>query len=413
LTYQDSLNAKLPGISAAVTAATNLITPLEMRDLAKSLADVYAPTGSVSLALSDIVKVYLDQVANRGGGHLIQFHHNFLSTGNIAIEVGNPDVVYPPIITAHGDEISYWASPAPGVSEVQLYPLHTDRLGADETMPGVALRYDDLAPLHGAVLRQVAQGQIQKKRAGARAVFIPDPHSDPIRVGDRIVFDPRPRLGLAHDGDTLAGIIDNRAGVAILLAALPVLVHLAQTEPELAALLVITDGEEGIAEPPVFSTGAQYLGEALNEIPRYRMSKVVNVDGHDYLHSQPYDQLPIREQPLLAGIISRGKGLAMPLETVAHVYALIEAIHIAGGPKAVFDDAVLTPDGVSLVGASRSDEEGLRRAGKAYFDIYALGYGVRRPHHQGGIAAEASLRNLVATTQWLLPLLVAGSFGLL
>ena len=365
--------------------------------LTQRLASVYAPTGTVAFTIGPV----LNQIAAEFPGYnRITVYPHYLDTPSPAFDV-NCVTKNTPVFFTHADEISYDVKTM-GSGEVPLTPLCAHRQQPNMQFPGVVLRYKDTKGEQ--ILEQIAEGFVQTK-PDSTVIFTTQHGSEgKIKAGDRVVFNPEQRLALATDGDTMTGIIDNRAGMAIALAVIQVLAnpdqkinHLRET----AATFIATDGEEGVADPPVFAWGAREVALALRE--KYAdQSPMIVTDGHDFNR----DSI-IPPQALIARVVSNGKGPVIQPDRLHRVRLLVEAIEtITGQQMAAETDTV---GGTT----SRSDDEGLRRGGIAGRLIYPIGYGVKAAHHDDGEPAAASLNNLVTTARFLTLAVYAANKGLL
>jgi len=188
------------------------------------------------------------------------------STGNLAVEIGDPAAPLDLLITAHMDRPCFRIR---NLAEATLYPLCAIRVPGDGyRCEAIALRYID-----GRVTI-VARGQLrfEEQRGDYRISFSGD--SGELHNGDMLMMHTAPQLRAGH---IIGTGLDNAIGVLLALLSAHALQEYA---PDAIAnrriLFAFTDQEEG---PPIglFGDGAARLAHSI-EPPRLGF---INIDGHN------------------------------------------------------------------------------------------------------------------------------------
>lgn len=406
LSYHQNLELIQGELNTAYAIAEELITADSVLAAARRVARVYRPSGSVAYSLGP----ELGAIVAEFDEHHITYDSDYKRTRNPALIVQGSEVgITPHFVLNHGDEVSYDVKGA-GTGEAEVTPLCAHRQDPKKqnisqiSFPGIVLRTIETAS-GTLVLEQVATGQLVTDQKGKIIFHTEHGPEDHMRPGDRVVFNPRHRLELdSKDKDTLRGVIDNTMGVAGGLLVARTLGRLHTLEPrkygDLAVTVVITDLEEGLAEPPFFGGGARDLAYALHREGLSSGSQFVVHDGHDFKRLQ---QIP--DAGLYTRVVSSGRGAIMQPDRVYRIQQIAAAITRAGGK--------LIEDGEASAVTSRSDDQDLRNGPTSDRNIWAIGYGVKEPHHNDGKRSEASLANVVAAARALVVTSVIASKGLL
>lgn len=188
------------------------------------------------------------------------------STGNLAIEIGDPAAPLDLLVSAHMDRPCFRVR---NLDEAILYPLCAIRAPGDGYACGaIALRCID-----GRVTI-AARGQLRFdwRDGDYRITF--QPASGELHKGDTVMMHAAPQL---RDGLVIGAGLDNAIGVLLaLLSAQALQEYAADTIAGRKILFAFTDQEEG---PPIglFGQGASRLAHHIEQ-PRLGF---INIDGHN------------------------------------------------------------------------------------------------------------------------------------
>jgi len=398
-TYATQLRFALPQIQTAYTFAQKNITDDLIFSVAQRLADVRAPSGTVSFTIGPEIKNILEDF--RVDKKHTTFTHDYLRTGNPVFEINPTSNMPSTIFFAHGDRVSYVVE-QPGTDEVSLSPKCAHRqapatnVGDDAKVqfPGQALR------LHKDSLEIITDGQVVTDQKGGILFVTDHGHNPELKKDDRVIFNPLPGEShrLKKDGQNAVGDVDNTFGLAATLLMATTMIALQQALPKLnkiKTIVVADDNEEG---PPTgeFGLGAQAFVKVfhLNAANRH-----IVVDGHDGQR----DNLP--SKALLAKVVSRGKGVVMNNRRFNKMNMLVRPLKDIG--------ANIDWDQNVEVSTSRSSDWGLRNAKIPDTKILVAGYSEAMPHHNDLAPAVASIPSAVELSRFLVALNVAASFGLI
>ncbi len=231
------------------------------------------------------------------------------STGNLAIEIGDPAAPLDLLVTAHMDRPCFRVRSLP---EAILYPLCAIRVPGDEySCEARALRYVD-----GRV-RVTATGNLRfaADSDGYRIRFLAE--EGDLAAGDTVMMHCAPAL---NDGLVSGAGLDNAIGVLLaLLAAYALQQHAADSLAGRRLLFALTDQEEG---PPsgLFGQGASRLAHAL-EAPRLGF---INIDGHNVDRAAGHVMGLGASQAFVSG---DGRGSVVPMDTQALAEALAAEVN--------------------------------------------------------------------------------------
>ena len=255
MTKDERITQLLTNISADRTSAPAAIT----QQLTRLLE---APAPANSCTLPGTVGAVIRALSSELGLACAPFG----ASGNLVIEIGQPDARLDLLVTAHMDRPCFRVR---DLAEATLYPLCAIRVpGAEYACEARALRYVD-----GRV-SSVASGRLHFAAEGGDYLirFLAD--DGELRWGDTVMMHCAPRL---KDGLISGTGLDNAIGVLLALLSAHFLNEYAGDSLGGRRLLfALTDQEEG---PPVglFGQGAARLAQAL-EPPRLGF---INIDGHN------------------------------------------------------------------------------------------------------------------------------------
>jgi len=188
------------------------------------------------------------------------------STGNLAIEIGDPTAPLDLLITAHMDRPCFRVR---NVDEATLYPLCAIRVPGDGySCDAVALRY-----IEGRVTI-AARGKMRFDWRDDDYRIRFQPSSGALKRGDTVMMQAAPQL---RDGLVIGAGLDNAIGVLLaLLSAQALQEYAADAIAGRKILFAFTDQEEG---PPagLFGQGAARLAHCIDP-PRLGF---LNIDGHN------------------------------------------------------------------------------------------------------------------------------------
>ena len=188
------------------------------------------------------------------------------ATGNLGIEIGNPNAPLDLVVTAHMDRPCFRVR---NLAEATLYPLCAIRVpGPGYRCEAIALRYID-----GRVT-VTARGKLRFEAGGSDYHIRFRAESGELQHGDTVMMQAAPQL-LA--GQIIGAGLDNAIGVLLgLLSARLLKASSDVAEGGRRILFAFTDQEEG---PPIglFGQGAARLAHHI-EPPRLGF---INIDGHN------------------------------------------------------------------------------------------------------------------------------------
>lgn len=225
------------------------------------LLDAPAPANSCALpgAVGEVIMALADELGLSCAP--------FGSTGNLTLELGDPNAPLDLLVTAHMDRPCFRVrSRADGT----LYPLCAIRVPGDRyTCEAIALRYIDgrvRVAAEGKMRFETGDGDDYCIRFGAE--------SGELRAGDTVMMRAAPQL---RDGLVIGAGLDNAIGLLLaLLSARALQKYAAEAIADRRILFAFTDQEEG---PPIglFGQGAARLAHSI-EPPRLGF---INIDGHN------------------------------------------------------------------------------------------------------------------------------------
>lgn len=377
------------------------------------LANVYAPTGTVSFMLGPVIEGLVAQMNDKGTvpgkrRRPVAVERNFLGTNNVAVIVnpeGLQEGITPHVVISHGDEISYYVTGA-DQNRAKLIPLCAHRQDPKKIKQkeirsfGRVLRYFEESNGNPGLMT-VAEGEIVTTATadGNEITFEATNKLFKMREGDRVVFNPVPRL--YRNRDNLSGVLDNRGQVATNMLVAEALNELVTLDPgqygDNTTIFLVSDHEEG---SPNWGQGTEQVARMMERDRRYDETRFIVTDGHDVSMNAELPQVA-----LVAPIVSEGRGPVMSMEKLWQMRLLMQHFTAMGG--FAFED--------SIVGTttSRSDDEGLKNAGVSNDRITVVGAGMKGSHHDYGRPTEQSLIGLQETGQFILMLAIAASKGLL
>ncbi|MCY3832097.1 MAG: hypothetical protein OXG85_03710 [Chloroflexi bacterium] len=188
------------------------------------------------------------------------------STGNLAVEIGDPAAPLDLLITAHMDRPCFRVR---NLAESTLYPLCAIRVPGDGyCCEAVALRCVD----ENVTISASGNLRFDARQGDYRITF--ETGAGEMRAGDTVMMQTTPRL---RDALVIGTGLDNAVGVLLaLLSARALQEYAADAIADRRILFAFTDQEEG---PPVglFGQGALRLAHSL-EAPRLGF---MNIDGHN------------------------------------------------------------------------------------------------------------------------------------
>jgi len=276
------------------------ITPNRAFDTFKTIADVYAPSLTVRYTRGPVVKNLLDRgKAQSLAGENLNFHRNYLNTGNIALEFGS--AARKPIWSmAHLDIISFLTRERVG-RRYRVTPYCEPRQ-SNGTRDALALIF---SPETGT-MQALAQGLLISTDNGKTNYF--DTDADNLPPATRVVYASQAEwnqeTGIAY------GTVDDAFGCAALVLSAMVLSHYAAD-----ALIVLTDEEEGVVGVGnrAFSRGSMRL---LNRVTPDQLPDIITVtDLHEEvsgLTDGNYQFDRFGQGALFAGFASSARGGVTP-----------------------------------------------------------------------------------------------------
>ena len=188
------------------------------------------------------------------------------STGNLAIEIGDPAAPLDLLVTAHMDRPCYRVL---NLDEATLYPLCAIRVPHNNyECEGIGARYVDDRVIISA------RGKLRFVEEGGDYRISFRVESGDLRWGDTVATYTKPTVS---DGLVIGAGLDNGVGVMLaLLSAHALRQYAAEAMAGRKIIFVFTDQEEG---PPIglFGQGAARLAHIL---PPPRLG-FVNIDGHN------------------------------------------------------------------------------------------------------------------------------------
>ncbi len=358
---------------ATAEIINEIITPERVLENLKVLQSP-APTGTVLHTRTPIIARLLEE----GGVDMKNFTERAFGTRSPAVFLGpKPASTW---FDAHADQPTYIPKAPTNADSFDILPICAHRPKPAEKypeFPAAVLRYN---PQHN-IYEKISEGAIGTQKDMKPYYVAQTKPRDGFKPGyDRIVYTPT----LAYDPQTdlVVGNIDNPAGIAASAAAISALAEIAKQrriKPEdLKATWLFPDEEEGLPEDPAyFSREARRIGHraaAKGLLPEI----IVNVDGHDTVNDQPPGTSAV-----YGAYVSGGKGPIVPPDIYSRFDRFLRGLGKHG---------VQTQPTESIPASlSRSDDAG-------YMDVHdqiiPVGYLVRDPHHNRGIAT-ANLKGLV------------------
>ncbi len=232
------------------------------------------------------------------------------ASGNLIIEIGEPEAELDLLLSAHMDRPCFRVL---DLAEASLYPLCAIRVPGDGYQCGaVALRYA------GDVLQVGARGRLHfRETAGGHQIRF-QAETGSLEWGDTLMMQSEPSL---KEGMVTGAGLDNAAGVLLALLAARML---NQYAGDLVAgggkiVFAFTDQEEG---PPVglFGQGAARLAHGL---PQPRLG-FINIDGHNLEAATGHLPGVGASHAFVSG---RGRGSVVPLDYQALAESLAGAVN--------------------------------------------------------------------------------------
>ncbi len=188
------------------------------------------------------------------------------ASGNLGIEIGNPDAPLDLLVSAHMDRPCFRVRQ---LADGTLYPLCAIRVpGAGYQASAIALRYFD-----GRVT-VTARGKLRFEAGGSDYRIRFHAESGELHNGDTVMMHKSPQL---RDGRVIGTGLDNAIGALLALLSARVLKEYSDVaEGGRRILFAFTDQEEG---PPIglFGQGAARLAHHIEQ-PRLGF---INIDGHN------------------------------------------------------------------------------------------------------------------------------------
>ena len=279
----DSIFGKLSRLLAAPAPANSCALP--------------GTVGEVIIALADELGLSCAPVA---------------STGNLAIEIGDPGAPLDLLVTAHMDRPCFRVR---RLEDGTLYPLCAIRVPGDGyTCEAIALRY-----FEGRV-RITAEGKMRFEMGDGDDYRIRfQAESGELRAGDTVMMRAAPQL---RDGLVIGAGLDNAIGVLLaLLSARALKEYAAETIANRRVLFAFTDQEEG---PPtgLFGQGASRLARSIEQ-PRLGF---INIDGHNIDEGSGHVLGVGASQAFVSG---DGRGSVVPLDYQALAESLAAQVNEA------------------------------------------------------------------------------------
>ncbi len=231
------------------------------------------------------------------------------STGNLAIEIGDPAAPLDLLATAHMDRPCYRVL---NLDEATLYPLCAIRVPHNNYQcEGIGLRYlDDRVVIS-------ARGKLRFVEEGGDYRISFRAESGDLRWGDTVATHTKATLS---DGLVIGAGLDNAVGVMLaLLSAHALRQYATEAMAGRKIIFVFTDQEEG---PPIglFGQGAARLAHAL---PPPRLG-FINIDGHNVDESNGHVPGVGASQALVSG---SGRGSVVPLDYQALAQSLADEVN--------------------------------------------------------------------------------------
>ena len=266
MTAQNLMTAVIDHYPDLFDRLEEIVTPDRGFDVFKSVADTYAPSLTVRYTRGPVVKSLLKEAADKGlCGTSLTFHPNYLSTGNVVLELGT-EPRKPIWSMAHLDNISFLTGKYEG-GRYTLTPYCEPRQSNGERQ-ALALAY---SPLTGT-MEEIAQGRLITEDSGQANSFETDTPDLP--PATRVVYASQARWD--RPSGMVYGTVDDAFGCAALILAASVLSHYA-----VEALIVLTDEEEGVVSVGnrAFSRGSMRL---LNRVsPQLTPDLITITDLHE------------------------------------------------------------------------------------------------------------------------------------
>lgn len=277
-----------------------IITPERAFDIFKRIADTYAPTLTVRYTRGPVVAALLEEAKSLGmcGGSMT-FHHNYLGTGNVAVELGL-EPRKPVWSMAHLDIISFLTWEREG-RRYRLTPYCEPR-PADGAREALALAF---SPDSGT-LKEIAHGWLHTTDGGQAFYFETDVLDLP--PATRVVYASAAEWD--RESGLVYGAVDDAFGCAALVLSAVVLSHY-----PVEALIVLTDEEEGVVGVgnQAFARGSARL---LNRIASEMLPDLITIaDMHEEvagLASGHLNTARFGQGALFAGLASNTRGGVTP-----------------------------------------------------------------------------------------------------
>ena len=278
----DAIFASLSRLLAAPAPANSCMLPGTVGDVIKALADEFglncAPVGS---------------------------------SGNLGVEVGDPDAPLDLLVSAHMDRPCFRVrNPADGT----LYPLCAIRVPGDGyACEAIALRFID-----GRVTT-TARGEMRFTEADGDYRIRFSAERGEVHSGDTVMMQAAPQL---RDGRIIGAGLDNAIGVLLgLLSARALQEYAPAAIADRRVLFAFTDQEEG---PPhgLFGQGATRLAHRIEQ-PRLGF---INIDGHNLDEAAGHILGVGASHAFVSG---DGRGSVVPMHFQALAESLADAVNRA------------------------------------------------------------------------------------
>ena len=284
-------------------AADTLVNPEAIFNNLSRLLAVPAPANSCTLP--GTVGEVMQEIADELGLTCAPLG----STGNLAIEIGDPAAPLDLLITAHMDRPCFRVR---NLAESSLYPLCAIRVPRDGyTASAIALRYSD-----GRVTI-AARGELRFRQQGNDYRINFSAERGELHHGDMVMMHTAPQL---RNGEIIGTGLDNAIGVLLGLLSARMLTEYGDiASREGRVLFAFTDQEEG---PPIglFGQGASRLAQALAP-PRLGF---INIDGHNRDEAAGHLLGVGASQAFVSGA---GRGSVVPLDYQALAESLADQVN--------------------------------------------------------------------------------------
>ena len=213
-----------------ISRMSSIITAQRAFTVFKQVADCYAPSLTVRYTRGPVIAALMSAAQEEGNAGPFVFHRNYLSTGNVGLELGS-EQRKPAWAMAHLDIISFLTGEYRD-GRYELTPFCSIRNGPG-AREALALVFD---AEHGE-MRPAATGKLIIEEGDRRSLFFATEQDD-LLPGTRVVYATDAEWDEASG--IVYGCVDNAAScVSLLLAAMVLSLY------EAEALLLLTDEEEG------------------------------------------------------------------------------------------------------------------------------------------------------------------------